>query len=154
MLASNFQSTFQKVVFAAAIFLISTSTAHAAQYVSVKGDGINVRTGPGTNYQVTMELFKGYPLKVLTTQGEWLKVSDFEQDTGWVHKSLIVDGNTVIVNGNKSVNMRSEPTTQSSIIANVDRGVVLTKLETRGKWLKLKHSSGMIGWIYKPLLWP
>jgi len=126
----------------------------AADYVSVKGDNVNVRSGPGTNYQVSMELFAGYPLKVASTQGDWLKVVDFEKDSGWIHKSLVDPGNTVIVSGNKSVNMRSEPSTKSSVIATVDRGVVMTKLESQGKWLKLKHSSGLIGWIYKPLLWP
>jgi SH3-like domain-containing protein len=126
----------------------------AADYVSVKGDNVNVRSGPGTNYQVSMELFAGYPLKVASTQGDWLKVVDFENDSGWIHKSLVNPGNSVIVNGNKSVNMRSEPNTKSSVIATVDRGVVMTKLESQGKWLKLKHSSGLIGWIYKPLLWP
>ncbi len=130
------------------------SSAFSAEYVSVKGDNVIERTGAGTNYEVSMELFKGYPLKVLSTQGEWLKIVDFENDQGWIHQSLVTDGNTVIINGNKSVNMRAEPSTNSSIIATVDRGVVMTKLETQGKWLKLKHSTGLIGWIYKPLLWP
>lgn len=154
MFAFHFCSKVQKGMIAAGILFLSVSTASAATYVSVKGDNINVRTGPGTDNQVSMELFAGYPLQVLSTQGDWLKVTDYEKDNGWIHKSLVVDGNTVIVSGSKSVNMRSEPTTKSSIIANVDRGVVLTKLESRGKWLKLKHSSGLIGWIYKPLLWP
>jgi len=126
----------------------------AANYVSVKGDNVNVRSGPGTNYQVSMELFAGYPLKVSSTQGDWLKVIDFENDTGWIHTSLVEKGNSVIVKGNKSVNMRAEPSTKSSVIAVVDRGVVMIKLESQGKWLKLKHSTGLIGWIYKPLLWP
>jgi SH3-like domain-containing protein len=130
------------------------SAAVSAEFVSVKGDNVNVRTGAGTNYEVSMELFKGYPLKVLSTQGEWLKIVDFENDQGWIHQSLVTDGNTVIVNGNKNVNMRAEPSTNSTVIATVDRGVVMTKLETQGKWLKLKHSTGLIGWIYKPLLWP
>ena len=134
--------------------IIFFSEAFSADYVSVKGDNVNVRTGAGTNYEVSMELFAGYPLKVMSTQGEWLKIVDFENDSGWIHKSLVNDGNTVIVNGNKSVNMRAEASTDSNIIATVDRGVVLTKLETKGKWLKLKHSTGLIGWIYKPLLWP
>lgn len=138
----------------AALFFIAASQAAAAEYVSVKGDNVNVRTGAGTNYEVSMELFKGYPLKVVSTQGEWLKFVDFENDSGWIHQSLVTDGNTVIVNGNKNVNMRAEPNTNSSVVATVDRGVVMTKLETKGKWVKLKHSSGLIGWIYKPLLWP
>jgi len=134
--------------------LFSGSPVLAADYVSVIGDNVNVRSGPGTNYQVAMELFAGYPLKVVTTQGDWLKIVDFENDSGWIHNSLVEPGNTVIVNGEKSVNMRAEPSTTSNIIATVDRGVVMTKLESQGKWLKLKHASGLIGWIYKPLLWP
>ncbi len=134
--------------------LFTVGPVSAADYVSVIGDNVNVRSGPGTNYQVAMELFAGYPLKVTATQGDWLKVVDFENDSGWIHNSLVEPGNTVIVNGENSVNMRAEPNTKSSIIATVDRGVVMTKLESQGKWLKLKHASGLIGWIYKPLLWP
>ncbi len=137
---------------ASAILLVSQ--AYAADYVSIKGDNVNVRTGAGTDYEVSMELFDGYPLKVIDTQGDWLKVVDFENDSGWIHKSLVTDGNTVIVNGSKNVNMRAEASTNSTVIATVDRGVVLTKIETQGKWQKLKHSSGLIGWIYSPLLWP
>ena len=138
----------------AASTILLVSQAYAADYVSIKGDNVNVRTGAGTDYQVSMELFDGYPLKVIETQGDWLKIVDFENDSGWIHKSLVTDGNTVIVNGSKNVNMRAEASTNSTVIATVDRGVVLTKLETQGKWQKLKHSSGLIGWIYSPLLWP
>lgn len=134
--------------------LLGASQAAAADYVSVKGDNVNVRSGPGTNYEVAMELFAGYPLKVSSAQGDWLKVVDFENDSGWIHNSLVNPGNTIIINGKKAVNMRAEPSTKSSVIATVDRGVVMTKLESQGKWLKLKHSSGLIGWIYKPLTWP
>lgn len=154
MFASHFCSMVRKAIITGGILILSVSMASAASYVSVNGDNINVRTGPGTDNQVSMELFEGYPLQVIGSNGDWLQVVDYEQDKGWIHKSLVVDGNTVIVNGTKSVNMRAEPSTASSIIANVDRGVVLTKLESQGKWLKLKHSSGLIGWIYKPLLWP
>ena len=154
MFMSFFRPFLSKLSIALIITFFAFHSAHAAKYVSIKGDNINVRTGPGTNYQVSMELFRGYPLKVLASQGDWLKITDYENDGGWIHSSLIETGNTVIVNGTKTVNMRSEPSTKGSIVANVDRGVVMTKLESRGKWLKLKHSSGLIGWIYKPLLWP
>jgi SH3-like domain-containing protein len=125
-----------------------------AQTVSVKKDNVNVRTGPGTEFPVTMELFKGYPLKVLENKGDWLKIDDFENDKGWIFSALVEPGTTVIVNGKKSVNMRSKPSTSASIVASVDRGVVLTKVATKGKWVQVKHSQGTVGWIYSPLLWP
>ena len=135
-----------------AFFLIPTLCF--AQTVSVKKDNVNVRSGPGTNFPVSMELFQGYPLKVTEKKGDWLKVSDFGNDTGWIFSSLVKPGTTVIVNGKKSINMRSKPNTTASIVATVDRGVVLTKVSTEGKWVKVRHSQGAIGWIYSPLLWP
>lgn len=144
-----------KTFLATGTFFLCTSTAVlAAQYLSVNTDNANVRTGPGTNYPVTMELFTGYPLKILKTKGEWYKVVDFEKDTGWIHRSITRDRNTVIVNAKTTLNMRSGPSKNNKIIADVERGVVLTKLDSKGKWTKVRHSSGTEGWIYSPLLWP
>lgn len=126
----------------------------AERIVSVKKDNVNVRTGPGTNFPVYMEVFKGYPLKVLQEKDEWLQVSDFENDKGWIYSKLVTPGTTVIVNGKKAVNMRTTPSTKATVVASVDRGVILTKLATEGKWIKVQHSQGTIGWIYAPLLWP
>ena len=134
--------------------LLLATPAMAEEYVSVNKDNVNVRTQPNTDSPVYMELFAGYPLKVLKKDGDWLQISDFEGDTGWIHQSLVGKNNTVIITASKSVNMRAEPNTNSAVVADVERGVIMTKLEENGKWLKLKHSSGTIGWIYKPLLWP
>lgn len=136
-----------------ALVLLGTSTVYA-ETVSVMKDGTNIRTGPSTNDQVAMELFQGYPLKVVEKKGDWLKISDFENDTGWIYKTLVGPGNTVIVNAQKSINMRSEPSTSSTIVANIERGVVLTKVSTKGDWIKVKHTKGTEGWIHKTLLWP
>lgn len=136
------------------LFLLLPSLAFGAQVVSVAKDGVNVRTGPGTDFPVYMELFQGYPLKVEETKGDWIKVTDFENDSGWIYSSLVTPGTTVIVNAQESINMRAKPDTKAQIVATVDRGVVLTKLSTQGKWVKVQHSQGTVGWIYSPLLWP
>ncbi len=135
-------------------FFLIPSLSLAAEVVSVKKDNVNIRSGPGTEFPVTMELFKGYPLKVVEKKGDWFKINDFENDSGWIFSSLVSSKSTVIVNGKKSINMRSQPNTTASIVAVVDRGVVLTKLSTQEKWVKVKHSQGITGWIYGPLLWP
>ena len=150
----NFKYSFRVLSLCLLTFLIIPALTATAQNVSVKKDNVNVRTGPGTNFPVYMELFKGYPLKVQQTKGDWLQVSDFENDKGWIFSSLVTPGKTVIVNGKKSINMRTKPSTNATVVASVDRGVVLTKLSTEGKWTKVKHSQGTVGWIYNPLLWP
>lgn len=147
--------TVMRTAVVAFVLLLTSSTfSFAADYVSVIKDGVNVRTGPGTSNPVYMELFSGYPLKVLERQGDWLKIQDFENDTGWVFSSLVEDGKTVIVNATSKVNMRSGPGTSNPVIANIERGVVLDTIERKGKWVNVRHMSGTQGWIYAPLLWP
>ena len=107
--------------------------------MSVTKDNVNVRSAPTTKSPVYMELFAGYPLKVLKKEGDWLQISDYEGDTGWIHQSLVGKNDTVIINAPKSVNMRAEPTTNSPVVADVERGVIMTKISEQGKWMKLKH---------------
>ncbi|OGR18267.1 MAG: hypothetical protein A2X81_02500 [Desulfobacterales bacterium GWB2_56_26] len=134
--------------------LFLSTSAGAADYLTVTTDNANVRTGAGTNYPSSMELFQGYPLKVLKKVGEWYQVADFENDSGWIHQSVVKKGDSAIVNSDKSVNMRSEPSTESAVVADVERGVVVTVLATKGKWTQVRHASGTTGWIFAPLLWP
>ncbi|WP_136796748.1 SH3 domain-containing protein [Desulfosediminicola ganghwensis] len=142
------------LIVAGATCLALTSPALAAEYVSVSKDKVNVRQEPDTGSSVYMELFQGYPLEVLKKQGEWSQIRDYEGDSGWIHNTLVGKNDTVIINAKKSVNMRSGPSTDAAIVADVERGVIMTKIGQDGKWIKLKHSSGTVGWIYSPLLWP
>lgn len=150
----NFKHCIRKIGILLIVLFILPTVAFAEQIVSVKKDNVNVRTGPGTNFPIYMELFKGYPLKVLQKKGDWLQISDFENDKGWIYNKLVTPGSTVIANGKKTINMRTKDSTDAAIVATVDRGVVLSKLSTQGKWTKVKHSQGTIGWIYSSLLWP
>jgi SH3-like domain-containing protein len=134
--------------------LLASTSAFAAEYLSITTDNANVRTGPGTNYPASMELFQGYPLKIEKKEGEWFKITDFENDSGWVHESIVKKADTVIVKSGKSINMRSGPSTKDSIVADVERGVVLTRISDEGDWTNVRHSSGTTGWIHNSLLWP
>lgn len=134
--------------------LVLSTSANAVDYLTVTTDKANVRTGAGTNYPSSMELFQGYPLQVQKKVGEWYQITDFENDSGWIHQSVVKKGDSAIVNSDKSVNMRSEPSTESAVVADVERGVVVTVLTTKGKWSQVRHASGTTGWIFAPLLWP
>lgn len=149
-----FRSHTRNIIVAGATCLALASPALAAEYITVTKDKVNVRQEPNTSSPVYMELFRGYPLEVLKKQGEWSQIRDYEGDSGWIHNTLIGKNDTVIINAKKSVNMRSGPSTDSAVVADVERGVIMTKIGQEGKWLKLKHSSGTVGWIYSPLLWP
>ncbi len=134
--------------------LFCAAPVMATKYISVDVDNANIRKTPSLDAPVVMELFRGYPLRVLKTEGEWYNVVDFEGDKGWIFKKITSSRQTVIVNAKNSLNMRSEPSTKSKIVASVERGVVMEMLERKESWTKVKHSGGTVGWIYSPLLWP
>lgn len=154
MFRENMKKQMKKLLVAGLLCLSAPALTFAADYISITVDNANVRTGPSTDNQVSMELFEGYPLKVIKKQGEWYQVIDFENDSGWVHESIVRKGDTVIVNSNSSVNMRSGPSTKNAVVADVERGVVLKKLSEKSNWVEVQHASGTTGWIYAPLLWP
>lgn len=134
------------------LLLFFTSIANA-KMVSVAADLVNMRSGPGKNYAVVWELGKGYPLKVLQTKGDWMKVVDYEQDTGWVYKKLVNRAPHLIVK-KKIVNIRSGPGTGYKIVRKAQNGVVFKTLERKNGWVKVKHEEENVdGWVMRSLLW-
>ena len=69
------------------VFLIFFFTIPVqGKMMTINGDKVNLRTGPGKNYSIKWEYGSGFPVKVVEKRGKWIKVKDFEGDTG--HKFL------------------------------------------------------------------
>jgi SH3-like domain-containing protein len=134
------------------LVLLAASQAAAQSMVSVARDEVNMRSGPGTQHPADWRLDRGYPLKVIGRQGSWLKVIDFENDTGWIHRPLTSGTPHHIVKA-KTANMRSEPTTRSRIVGRLSYGDVLRTLKRSGEWVKLQRQNGLSGWVARRLLW-
>ena len=130
-----------------------SSTSFAAQYVSIKKDGVNIRFGPGTKEEILWEVFKDFPLKVLQKKGKWTQTVDFEGDKGWVYSQLLSNKKTVIVRV-KTANMRLGPGKNYEIVASVKYGVVFKLGKVEGDWVQVSHEDGTKGWLFKNLVWP
>lgn len=137
--------------------ILSITCASYAKMVSVKGDDINLRTGPGKENPVKYELGSGFPLKVVSKKNQWIKVSDFEGDVGWLHKDLVTSTPHMIVkvnrNSKKKINIRSGPSTKNKIVGKAYYGVVFETLDQKSGWAHVKHETGLKGWIKRSLLW-
>lgn len=129
------------------------SAPFAAEYVSVKKDGVNIRSGPGTDHNVVWQVFESFPLKILQRDGKWVSVVDNQGDKGWIYSPLVTSRKTVIVNV-ETGNMRSGPSTNENIIAEVKKGVVFEAREKMGDWIKVRYKDGLTGWMHNSLLWP
>ncbi|KAF0127798.1 MAG: hypothetical protein FD189_1260 [Elusimicrobia bacterium] len=54
--------------------------------VAVRTPKANLRETPGG--EISWILEQGYPMKLISTEGSWLQVTDGEA-TGWLHKSVV-----------------------------------------------------------------
>jgi SH3-like domain-containing protein len=137
--------------------LVVCGQAAGITMVSVAGEKVNLRKGPSTQYPVIWELGKGFPLRVIAYEGNWIKVSDFEGDVGWVYKKLVSKKPHLIVKINKKskarINIRSGPGTKYKVVGKAEYGVVFKTLKRGDGWVKVRHETGLTGWVKRSLLW-
>lgn len=127
--------------------------APAIQLVAVDRPEINMREGPGTTHPKLWVLTRGYPLQVIGRQGGWLKVRDFERDTGWVLARLTARKPHLVVKVDRA-NLRRGPGTRHARVGVVVYGEALRTLERRGDWVRVKPvAGGPTGWVARRLVW-
>jgi SH3-like domain-containing protein len=138
--------------------LLLSSNPGLAKMVSVEGEKAQLMSGPGKNFPVKCEYDKGFPLNTLSTQGQWVKVEDFEKDSGWILKNHLANQSTVIVKANKNtqkkINIRNGPGNTFKVVGQAFYGVVFKKIEQKKGWVKVQHhESGLTGWVNDSFLW-
>lgn len=134
------------------IFLLVFISAAHAEMVSVSRDKAKMRSGPEEKSPTKWELDVGYPLKVVSRKGNWLKVTDYESDTGWISKKQVGEAPYVIVKDKKAI-IRNGPGENQRVVGNANRGVVLRTITHKKGWVQVKHASGLTGWVRRDDLW-
>ncbi len=141
-----------RLVIILSVLLLIAAGEVFAQRVAVSVPKANIRSGPGTQYDVLWNCEKYYPLIVQRKSGEWYRFKDFENDEGWIHNS-IVDNTRSVITKNPKTNVRSGPGTQFKIVFTVEKGVPFKVIGQKGQWLNIQHADGDQGWIHSPLVW-
>ena len=135
-----------------ALVIMVAGVATAAERVAVKGNVANIRAFPNTQSDTLWQVEKYHPLLVVEKKGKWYRIKDFEGDMGWIHTSLVDKTATVIVKVARA-NIRTGPGTQHNLVFDAGKGTPFKVLEGKERWLKIQHSDGDLGWIFKPLTW-
>jgi len=138
-------------------------SAAAGEIAVVQVDVANIRTGPGTDNNVSAQVGLADRLTVLGKSGDWYQVKIGNGLTGWVAGWLVAleaagttpepsrsgetsGGKTAVVNGN-AVNIRSGPGTGNGVIAQVNQGNTLSVLGQSSDWYHVKLADGSTGWV-------
>jgi len=57
--------------------------------VVTRRDKCNIRSGPGTRFDILFTVERGVPFKVVKTDGDWLNIAHSDGDQGWIHRTLV-----------------------------------------------------------------
>ena len=138
-------------LFLSFLIVIMAGTA-MAERLTIVAPVANIRSGPATKSDILWKVEKYYPIFVIKKSGSWYQFRDFEEDTGWVHKSLVGKLKAVITKKDLC-NVRSQPGTKEKILFTVEKGIPFKVLKSKGHWLNIEHADGDRGWIHDSLVW-
>jgi SH3-like domain-containing protein len=123
-----------------------------AERLSVSSKIANIRSGPGTGYEILWKVESYYPIIVLKKSGSWINFRDFEGDQGWIHASLI-DKKKTVITIKDTCNVRAGPGMNHDVIFTVEKGIPFLIMDRQKNWIQIKHADGDQGWIHKSLVW-
>ena len=137
------------------IMLLGLMSIASASALCVITEDANLRSGPGTKYEKTWQVFKYMPLKKLGKKGKWYRVRDVDGDEHWVYEKLVTEKFRCAVVKVDKANIRRGPgikyrKTDFSPVIKYDSFRIIKK---KGLWYKVKDEFGQVGWIHKKLIW-
>lgn len=138
-----------------AVFSLALLTAvpgFSASMLSVSAEQVNVRSGPGADFDVVWRAARYYPLEILDSSGKWLMVSDYANDEGWVSRSVLSYVPTVVVVTEKA-NVREGPGLEYGISWVLGKEHSLKVLDVSGSWYKVTDGEEVEGWIHRSVAW-
>ena len=141
------------------LFLIaigwSQPSVAETRYVYSPSDGyLNLRTGPGTRYDIIREMYNGERVRIVEYAGRWVRVVHESGARGWASSRYLVrrgaerpGGERYVYSANDGyLNLRTGPGTRFRVIREMYNGEYVRILERSGSWVRVRHESGAVGW--------
>lgn len=132
------------------------------RFVSLKSNQVNVRVGPGQDYDVAWIFVKGgLPVEVIQEFDNWRRIRDAAGNDGWVFHSLLSGRRTALVTPwagrAEPLPLYRERSSGAKLNARLESGVLLNIEECDGDWCRcnLKNDDGVNfrGFVQQDKLW-
>jgi SH3-like domain-containing protein len=68
---------------------VHNSIVDNTRTVITKNEKCNIRSGPGTQFDIVFTVERGVPFKVIEKKGQWLQIQHADGDKGWVFETLV-----------------------------------------------------------------
>ena len=112
----------------------------------------NIRQGYSTTFKVIRRVPPATPIAKLEREvGDWYRIYLPDGVVGWVRNDLITGEKDFYIT-NQFANVRGGPGTNSTKIATLKAGNVISIVERRGEWYRIKFAGDNEGWIMYELV--
>ena len=141
------------VPFLIMLICFATLSYSYAENMSVGFTGTVMRSKPNAmDSEVLAKLIPYYPLTIIEKGAEYYKVKDYRGRSGWVHRSLLIDSQGVVVTGDRA-NVRQGPGTSHPVVFQLSKGMPAKLIGIQEKWVHVQTSDLKKGWIAEFLVW-
>ena len=121
------------------------------KFLSLKKNKVNVRYGPGFDYEVKyIYKKKNLPVKIIDIKENFRKIIDIKKNSGWIHVSQLKKTKSFITKEDKI--LFKKPSLFSKPIAKIQKGRLLLYKKCQKKWCKVK-TANYTGWLEINNIW-
>ena len=119
---------------------------------TLKSSKVYVRQGHDFTYPIKFTYKKKYlPVIIIDNWGNFKKIKDYKNNTGWIHISKLSKRKSAI-NTKDNLIIFKKPTIYSSPLAIMEKGRLVLVRKCKKSWCKIV-SSNYTGWVKKQFLW-
>ena len=138
-----------KILFFYFIILIgSTSFADEGYYLTLRNDKVNLRQGPSLNYPIKLVYNKKFlPILIKDKSGNFRKVLDHENNSGWIHISQLSKKKAALSIYDELI-VFQKPSIYSKPLVKLEIGRLCLVKKCKNNWCKIK-TGGYSGWVEK-----
>ena len=77
--------------------LVLACPAWGSTMKSIAKDRVNVRSKPSLSSDVLFQAYLGYPVEIEKQKKNWVYVTDWKNNCGWVYKPLVSGTKTAVI---------------------------------------------------------
>ena len=131
------------------IVLISpVSFAEEGYYLTLRNDKVNLRQGPSLNYPIKLIYEKKFlPILIQDKSGNFRKVLDHENNSGWIHISQLSKKKAALTILDELI-VFQKPSIYSKPLVKLEIGRLCLVKKCKNNWCKIK-TGGYSGWVEK-----
>jgi len=140
------------LVFLSLLSALFVPPVSAADYLSVITNGTLFYDAPSAKAKKLFVVSQGYPVELVVSLGEWVKVRDVSGKLAWVEKKQLTDKRIVLVSAARA-DVRQSPEDNAPLVFQAEKGVALEFVESVPGWIKVRHRDGQTGYIKLNQVW-